>query len=462
MVKEENNSQNQCSLPLKNNFIIRRLFYIGVPVLILSFFLIVGFQNCKSTKKTGGDVELSSPDDSDADIGDSKVPDDLLTVQASFNGKSQDHFPVGSTVDLALTPSDHQNLQKATSFDWMIIEDPWSYVCPPHPPLEYLNLECEEQPDGSFLCPSSYFLCVDEAKTSKTSSTQFQFSDSGVYDVYVELQETIPSKIQDPDSKNPNSQVSYGPRYERSLVIGKCDQSDLQILNDNYYNPESESEPKPELVAQTNGSSSLENSSPTPAVLVRKLSGFLSVLRLELNGEELSFTERQKITWKAMASLVDSSYGSWYQKFDFERDDGSIYHLSWPENYVHYFGTYGETCESSVDGDSCYNYYGNAPGITSETEFSGGFLIEAFVQLPGEECVHSAKKVIQVPENLRPSVSVSPVSNIPAPEPEQIPTPLIPVQEPTIIPPTPIGIIELPNQPPPSTSTTTTSTTQGL
>ena len=414
-MKEKNSDQNQCSLSIKNNFIIRRLFYIGLPALTLSLFLIAGFQNCKSTKETGGEVKLSLPD---VNIGDSKIPVDLLVVLASLNGQSQDHFPVGSAVDLELTPSDHQNLQTATSFDWTISEESWDplviYSCPPEP--------CEEQPDGSFSCPPSAPCPEDpdpplrEEMATKIPNTQFQFSEIGVYDVYVEPQEVMPSGVQ-------NSKVGYGPKYEKSLVIGRCDQSDLQILELIQHSIPASVQNVETVSSLTNDHLSLVSKSPETSKYISGV-GF----SLELNGETLEvepYSEERKIMWKIMAEMVDPSYGRWYQKFD--QGDAAAWYFSQPENGIHYFGMCLTTCVDSLDGGSCHSYCEDTPSITSETKFSGELLIEAFAQLPGEECIHSTKKVFQLPKHLIPSVGIPSVSDNP-----------------------------------PSTSTTTTSTTQGL
>ena len=88
---------------------------------------------------------------------------------------------------LTLSPLDHKNLQKTTSFNWKITDESWQSQ------IEEFH------------------------KTLNVPNSQLEFSsDIGVYDVYARLQTSESEQV-----TIFGQEVSYGPTYEKSLVHWK-------------------------------------------------------------------------------------------------------------------------------------------------------------------------------------------------------------------------------------------------
>ena len=108
---KQEKTKNRYGLSIKKCLFYRnRLFYLASVILILSLFLILGFQNC-TDKNSQTLPQLNNPDTiAELSLEETKHPD-LLEISASVNSQVQDDFAAGSAVDLALSPSDHKNLQ---------------------------------------------------------------------------------------------------------------------------------------------------------------------------------------------------------------------------------------------------------------------------------------------------------------------------------------------------------------
>ena len=454
-MQEKMNNQSQYALSIKKClFYKKRLFYIAPTGLLLSLFLVVGFQNCAG-KNSQTLPQVIGPDPiAELPIKQTKHAD-LLEISASIKGQVQDDFAVESIVDMKLTPSDHKNLQGDKSFYWTI-EDNYAWATPFYGSCSITTQYCENDLCNTTSCEIDPNPPVHEDIATKTPSVQYEFLDVGVYDIYTEIREGIPSAIE----KNPNGPVIqggnvYGPRYEKSLVIGKCDSDNLHIIN--------AKDPIKDVKSSTQSVNSLTNDHLSYVYKSSQTSRYASIFMLELNGEILEleppyygyinygytkllpsvppsidgendvadsnseYLEERKVSWKLTAEMVDPTYGRWYNRFDEQTISGAWY-MPWPEDNVHYF-------------------YNNN-GITSETTFSGKFILEAFVQLPGEECIHSTKKAFQLPSNLVPSIENYDIVvkyHPNDPQPRQTPTPTtITTQSSSIAP------------------STTTSTAQGL
>ena len=410
----------------KDKFFKSKLFYIEMSALMCCVALMAGFQNCgNNVAEIGGPAPTNPIEETSIGVTDHI---DFLRVASSLNGLMQEDFAVEDNVDLALTPADHQNLDKAESFDWYITNEEWepNYAC------AAVCYYTEDDPDTcrspcDDLPPSK---SIYENQTTKVANTQFQFKHTGVYDISASLQESV-------TKKGVKTFESYGPRYETSVVIGKCAASDLQIIN--IQDPVQTS-----TQSQTVNSAITTNdhlSLPPDGYYdyVGQATRYASLFALELNGELLEFDsygyysgsnpvyggsnigsgvalgntvsqqssedrlsppkpsmpdyptfveqEERKIRWKLMAEMVDTTYGRWYHRFAQQNNSLGAWYRPWPENYTYMtFGT----------------------GITSNTTFSGNFLLEVFVQLPGEDCIHFAKKAFQIPANLIPSIALAP------------------------------------------------------
>ena len=476
MSREKFNNQNQYVLAIKKClFYQNRLSYIAPIFLILSLFLILGFQNCTDKNSQtlaqigGGPTPEPQPYGpgsnliKEVSLEETKHPD-LLEISASLNSQVQDDFAAESTVDLALSPSDHKNLQVLQESNvytnWTISNEAWNgyyynYIpCSP-------TTTCEIQKDGTEVCTSYNDSCSEylnsstyETITTVDADTQFQFSDVGVYDISARIQEIVPPKmIVNPDGSVTQGSSIYtdqGPKYERSLVVGKCDQGDLQIINSKDPIQNAPSTTSTTQIVNSINSITSNNHLSYAYSYYGQASRYASLFLLELDGKVLEFessyysysypdytpgynpdkapsvpdtsdndssvgsikseeqgssvnqlslpsyhpssyySDERKVKWKLMAEIIDPTYGRWYDRFDQQERLGGWY-VPWPENDVRYF-------------------YGSS--VTSGATFSGKFVIEAFVQLPGEECVYSAKKTFQLSEHLIPSIKVETMPTI--------------------------------------------------
>lgn len=336
---------------MKHKVSRKGLFYVALPILAAIFFLIA-FQNCENNNTSGSDPE-SINGQTDPLIGTSKKSPDLLELRARLAGESfyRDHFLPKSDVKLELYPSKHKNLQKATSFHWTITDENWnpSPIC--------MAVEClEVGKDGQCLRP---YTCeqgttVCENITTKTPDTKFQFLKTGVYDIYAEIQQETPPKNGSDEKCRQVShdlvvcEASTSNRlvYHKSLVVGKCDQGDLQIVN-----------AKDPIIPTKGVVSSITSDHLSLAPKSRYASTFI----LELNGKVLEYynydvshpgypepienvgeteegsdgvvgttfdrlsppiekpsvpveIEPRRIQWKVMAEMVHKKYGSLYQQ----------------------------------------------------------------------------------------------------------------------------------------------------
>ena len=437
-MQERMSCQNQYVLSIK-----KRLPYIASAILVLS--LLIGFQNC-SDKNSQTLPQENDPDPiAELSIQETKHPD-LLEISSSVKGQIQDDFAEGSTVDLSLSPSNHQNLQGNKSFYWTV--DNYAWDTPFYSGCSVSPGECTTDADGSVICTSGTSSCttdpnppIYENMATGTPNAQYEFLDVGVYDIRTEIREVPVTTAKSSDgSVAPRAFVYsvYGPEYERSLVIGKCDQGDLQIVNS--QDPIQNVPPTTSTTQIVNSiTSSITTNDYFYGYGYGQASRYASTFMLELDGDILDpwspyydisvpdlpsvtpgnielesqkseekgvdrlsigrvveeesyvYPEERKVRWKLMAEMVDPTYGRWYYRFS-EQQTIAAWYMPWPEDNVRYF-------------------YG-ASGITSETKFSGKFILEAFVQLPGEECVYSAKKAFQLSGNLIPSVEIGPSPSV--------------------------------------------------
>ncbi len=275
----------------------KKLFFVfTIPLsLTLFIFMIIAFQNF-------GYKEIQHPD--------------LLEITATMNGEF---------VDFTLSPPEHKNLQSATSFNYTITNENW-YACS---------------------APNVHYPCMGNShEVFNFPNIQLELprdTHIGVYDVYVRLQTSEKAQTF-------GQEISYGPAYEKSLVIGKCDQDNFRIVS--------------KYMTSNNH--------------------YTSFFKLELNGEILeSFYGRT--LWKLMAEVIDPVYGRWYYKFDQEKKFGT-WRILWQE-------------------DDVRSLYGS--DVTSGATFSGKFKIEVFIQPSDEECIYSAKSTFQLPDFVIPSIDPS-------------------------------------------------------
>ena len=462
----------QCNLSIKKClfytkkrlFHTKRLFYTPV-VLILSLFLILGFQNCTDNKGVQTLPQLNGPDlIAELSLEQTKHPD-LLEISASLDSKVQDDFAAGSTVDLALSPSTHKNLQVLDKSDvytnWTISNEAWngySYYPYYSYPCEVITT-CEVQ-DGIDICTSSKGSCykssVYEKITTIDEDTQFQFSDVGVYDISAYIQQIeLPTMITHPDGTVTQGDFTYtahGPRYERSLVVGKCDQGDLQIINskDPISNPSPTTTTATQILNSINSIASHDHFSSS--YRYQRASRYASLFLLELDGKVLEFedysyynydmpieipsvpmttttfsnvADSSSVGGQVSASVSDGSRDSSnddvndlmiyppYYDYSYERKvkwnlmaeviDPTYgrwyYKLNQQERLGSWYVPWPE--------DDTLYFYNDSNGISTQgSTFSGKFIMEAFVQLPEKECVYSAKKAFQLSGNLIPSIEV--------------------------------------------------------
>ena len=473
----------QCNLSIKKClsytkkrlFHTKRSFYTPV-VLISTLFLMLGFQNCtdQGVKELR---QVNGPNGSDLiaelSLTQTKHPD-LLEISASLDSKVQDDFPAGSTVDLALSPSTHKNLEVLEKSDvytkWTISNEAWngySYYPYYNYPCELITT-CEVQEDDIEICTSTKASCykssVYETVTTIDEDTQFQFSDVGVYDISAFIQEIEPpTMITHPDgtvTQGDFTYTSHGPRYEKSLVVGKCDQGDLQIISakDPIQNPPlTTTTTTAQVLNSINSIASHDHFSSS--YRYQQASRYASLFLLELDGKILEFedysyyggyninmpTKVPSVSvppatfgtteiddgGRVSASISGSSGGS-------DSDESFLPHLpsEQPSYYYDYSyerkvkwnlmaevidPTYGRwyykfNQQDRLGGwyvpwpedDTLYFYNDDYYHGTSTpgAKFSGKFIMEAFVQFPEGECVYSAKKAFQLSGNLIPSIEV--------------------------------------------------------
>ena len=144
--------------------------------------------------------------------------------------------------------------------------------------------------------------------TTVDSDTQFTFSDVGVYDISAHIQEIVPPKmVVNPDGSVTQGNFLYtdhGPRYEKSLVVGKCDQGDLQIINatDPIQNAPSTTSTTQTLNSITN--SITGNDHLSYGYSYRQASRYASLFLLKLDGEFLEFEPSYYTS--ASPAIIDS------------------------------------------------------------------------------------------------------------------------------------------------------------
>ena len=422
----------------KCSFYTKGSFYTPV-FLTLTLFLILGFQNCtdQGVKELS---QLNAPDTiAELSLGKTKHPD-LLEISASIKGKIQDDFAAGSTVDLALSPSTHKNLKildKSTVYtNWTIRNEAWhgysnhlSYPCK-------LMTICELDDNGIEICTSTKASCykppVYETITTTDEKTQFQFSDVGVYDISAHIREQTPGV-------HPNTGLNHGPKYERSLVVGKCDQGDLQIITakDPIYTPSLPTTTATQILNSITDNDYHDYPYYPSNYRYQRASRYASLFLLELDGKVLEFED-------------DSVYGGGHtnpEPLIQQLPTESVNFISGPGSGVsNDVGPGGSGVSnnvgpgSGVSNDLSHYYYGRKikwnlmaevidpiygrwyykfnqqeaipewkiswpendvisfynsfyKGIsTPGAKFSGKFIMEAFVQFPEGKCVYSAKK----------------------------------------------------------------------
>lgn len=232
----------------------------------------------------------------------------------------------------------------------------------------------------------------------------------------------------------------YGPDYMTSIVIGKCSGDQLRIVKSE----------DPVIIPSQSQKNRL---SIAPTSTIKKTKLYATTFALELNGKPLDIgypgivrtptptatitttsstttrttassttslasNEREpdrlsmrrytgptyvpyrtpKVKWRLLGEVESSKYGRWYREFahkdsysyyGYRDEEVNIWQISWNHIFKYVGGWVLSLYEPSDYPDD---------GKWVELTASGNFFIEAFVQLPDADCIHSAGLAFQLPQ----------------------------------------------------------------
>ena len=392
----------------------KQSFFNAFIFLALGALPLTVFQGClidedgipSSITGSTDDISGEISDISTSSLSTSKQDLDLLRINATIDGSPvfegntseiskksdpENLNPVDSIVDFTLTPSSHKNLQGSQLFTWTITDASWNDE----------HSTCFS--DGVCVSVSDLGLRQVEWKDTKQPNAQFQFENIGVYDVFARIkgidnivyerslvveqcisdleiiEESIIEDSESTKSSNKYTQLSLqlkGQPLDDPLVLIDIEESPVLTGGTEHHPvPFGLTNTVSHISAPHSTTTTTHISAPHSTTTTTHISAPHSTTTTTM---KTNITERTKIRWKLMAELEEPTYGKWFSKLHEQQGGTSVFLWDWKE--------YG------------YNNFIEPP--PKSAALTGNVIVQAFVQFPGEECVHAARTEFQIPEGL--------------------------------------------------------------